>query len=51
MLQHYGEQKGTQIVKDIAQPCSMVTDGHLALARATGAGEYWVSLRLSSTCR
>ena len=45
MLQHYGEQKGTQIVKDIVAALKpVVTDGHLALARATGAGEYWVSL-------
>ena len=45
MLQHYGEQKGTQIVKDIVAALKpLVTDGHLALARATGAGEYWVSL-------
>jgi iron(III) transport system substrate-binding protein len=45
MLQHYGEQKGTQIVKDIVAALRpVVTDGHLALARATGAGEYWVSL-------
>jgi len=45
MLQHYGEQKGTQIVKDIVTALKpVVTDGHLALARSTGAGEYWVSL-------
>jgi iron(III) transport system substrate-binding protein len=45
MLQHYGEQKGTQIIKDIVAALRpVVTDGHLALARATGAGEYWVSL-------
>jgi len=45
MLQHYGEQKGTQIVKDIVATLKPVaTDGHLAMARATGAGEYWVSL-------
>jgi iron(III) transport system substrate-binding protein len=45
MLDHYGEQKGTQIVKDIVaalQP--VVTDGHLAMARAVGAGEYAVAL-------
>src|SRR6266508_1066975 len=45
MLQHYGEQKGTQIVKDSGATLKPVaTDGHLAMARATGAGEYWVSL-------
>ena len=45
MLQHYGEQKGTEIVKSIVAALRpVVTDGHLAMARATGAGEYWVSL-------
>ncbi len=45
MFLHYGEQKGTQIVKDIVATLRpVVTDGHLALARATGAGEYWISL-------
>jgi len=45
MFLHYGEQKGTQIVKDIVATLKpVVTDGHLAMARATGAGEYWVSL-------
>src|SRR5216683_2935354 len=45
MFLHYGEQKGTQIVKDIVATLRpVVTDGHLAMARATGAGEYWVSL-------
>src|SRR5215471_2391266 len=41
ILDYYGEQKGTQVVKDIVaalQP--VVTDGHLAMARAVGAGEY-----------
>ena len=45
MLDFYGEQKGTQIVKDIVaavQP--VVTDGHLAMARAVGAGEYALAL-------
>ena len=45
MLDYYGEQKGTQIVKDIVaavQP--VVTDGHLAMARAVGAGEYALAL-------
>jgi iron(III) transport system substrate-binding protein len=45
MFLHYGEQKGTQIVKDIVATLRpVVTDGHLAMARATGAGEYWISL-------
>jgi len=45
VLQYYGEQKGTEIVKAIVATLKpVVTDGHLAMARATGAGEYWVSL-------
>ena len=45
MFLHYGEQKATQIVKDIVATLKpVVTDGHLAMARATGAGEYWISL-------
>src|SRR5262245_24866315 len=45
MLQHYGEQRGLEIAKAIVAALKpVVTDGHLAMARATGAGEYWVSL-------
>jgi iron(III) transport system substrate-binding protein len=45
MLQHHGEQKGTEIVRALVTNLRpVVTDGHLALARATGAGEYWLSL-------
>lgn len=45
MFQHYGEQKGMQLAKDLVATLNpVVTDGHLALARATGAGEYWISL-------
>lgn len=45
MVQYYGEQKGVDLVKAmVAALRPVVTDGHLALARATGAGEYWVSL-------
>ena len=45
ILQYYGEQKGTETVKAIVATLKpVVTDGHLAMARATGAGEYWVSL-------
>jgi iron(III) transport system substrate-binding protein len=42
---HYGEAKGRKLVQDIIatlQP--VVTEGHLALARAVGSGEYWVAL-------
>jgi iron(III) transport system substrate-binding protein len=45
ILQYYGEQKGIELVKNIVATLKpVVTDGHLAMARATGAGEYWVSL-------
>jgi iron(III) transport system substrate-binding protein len=45
LFAHYGEQRGAQLVKDIVATLRpVVTDGHLALARAVGAGEYWVSL-------
>jgi iron(III) transport system substrate-binding protein len=45
IVQYYGEQKGVDVVKAIVAALRpVVTDGHLALARATGAGEYWVSL-------
>jgi iron(III) transport system substrate-binding protein len=42
---HYGEDKGLQIARDMADNLKpIVTDGHLALARSTGAGEYALSL-------
>jgi iron(III) transport system substrate-binding protein len=42
---YYGEQKGTQVAKALAANLNpVITDGHLALARATGAGEYMFSL-------
>jgi len=45
ILQYYGEARGTELVKTIVAALKpVVTDGHLAMARATGAGEYWVSL-------
>ena len=45
MFEHYGEQKATQVIKDIVTTLKpIVTDGHLAMARATGAGEYAISL-------
>ncbi len=45
MLEHYGEEKGRKVVRDLAgalQPT--LYKGHLALARALGAGEYWFNL-------
>jgi iron(III) transport system substrate-binding protein len=45
MFQHFGEQKATALIKDIVATLKPVlTDGHLAMARATGAGEYAISL-------
>ena len=45
MFVHYGEQRATEIIKGIVATLNpVVTDGHLALARATGAGEYAISL-------
>jgi iron(III) transport system substrate-binding protein len=45
VLEYYGEARGIELVKNIVAALRPVlTDGHLAMARATGAGEYWVSL-------
>jgi len=45
LFDYYGDQKATQVVKDIVATLKPVlTDGHLAMARATGAGEYALSL-------
>ena len=45
IFDYYGEQKATALIKDIVATLKPVlTDGHLAMARATGAGEYAISL-------
>ncbi|MPZ40703.1 MAG: extracellular solute-binding protein [Rhizobiales bacterium] len=45
MFSHYGEEKGRKLVRDIVTTLApVVTEGHLALARAVGSGEYWVAL-------
>jgi iron(III) transport system substrate-binding protein len=45
MYQYFGEDKATKIVKDIVGAISpVITDGHLAMARSVGSGEYWVAL-------
>ena len=42
---HYGEERGRKLVQDIvATLAPVVHEGHLALARAVGSGEYWVAL-------
>ena len=44
-FQHFGEAKATQIIKGMVGTLKpVITDGHLALARSVGAGEYWLSL-------
>ena len=44
-FQHYGEAKATALIRSIVGALNpVVTDGHLALARSVGAGEYWLSL-------
>jgi len=45
LADHYGEARGVQLAKDLAAALNpVITDGHLAMARSTGAGEYWISL-------
>lgn len=45
IMLHYGEERGTKLIKDIVANLNpVVTDGHLALARSVGAGEYLVAL-------
>ena len=44
-FQHFGEARATQIIKGMVGTLKpVITDGHLALARSVGAGEYWLSL-------
>ena len=45
MFAHYGEDRGRKLVKDIVAALDpVVHDGHLALARSLGAGEYMIAL-------
>ena len=42
---HYGEDKGRDIIRNLAATLKpAIVSGHLAVARAVGAGEYWVAL-------
>jgi iron(III) transport system substrate-binding protein len=42
---YYGDERGRAIVKSIVAALDpIVADGHLALARSVGAGEYWLAL-------
>jgi iron(III) transport system substrate-binding protein len=46
MILHYGEQRAVALIKDmVAALKPVVTDGHLALARSVGAGEYWIAVK------
>jgi iron(III) transport system substrate-binding protein len=45
MFKRFGDTKAKQILADMAKNLNPVlTDGHLALARSVGAGEYWIAL-------
>lgn len=45
MFQHYGEARARKLIGDlVANLKPTVVDGHLALARSVGLGEYWVAL-------
>jgi iron(III) transport system substrate-binding protein len=45
MFEHFGEARATKLIKDmVAALKPVIVDGHLALARSNGSGEYWVSL-------
>jgi iron(III) transport system substrate-binding protein len=45
VVEHFGEARGTQLIKDLVATLNpVIVDGHLALARAVGAGEYAVAL-------
>jgi iron(III) transport system substrate-binding protein len=42
IIAYYGDERGRKLLKDIAAVLKPVmVDGHLALARSVGAGEYW----------
>ncbi len=44
-LMHYGEDKGVALLRSIIAAVQPVTiNGHLAVARAVGSGEYWFAL-------
>ena len=45
VITHYGEERGKMLLRDIVAVLKPVmVDGHLALARSVGAGEYWLAL-------
>ena len=45
IFNHFGEERGRKLISDIVKTLNPVlVDGHLALARAVGGGEYMVAL-------
>jgi iron(III) transport system substrate-binding protein len=45
IMRHYGEERGKTLLRDMVSVLKPVmVDGHLALARSVGAGEYWLAL-------
>jgi iron(III) transport system substrate-binding protein len=45
LYSYYGEERAKALVKNIVTALNpVVTDGHLALARSVGSGEYWLAL-------
>ena len=45
MFEHFGEDKARKLIGDIVKNLKpTIVDGHLALARSVGLGEYWVAL-------
>jgi iron(III) transport system substrate-binding protein len=45
VIAYYGEARGRKLLKDIVATLKPVmVDGHLALARSVGSGEYWLAL-------
>src|SRR5260370_29340176 len=45
IITHYGEERGKKLLRDmVAVLKPVMVDGHLALARSVGAGEYWLAL-------
>ena len=45
IYEHYGEAKAKAMMGDIVKTLKpVIIQGHLAVARAVGAGEYWIAL-------
>ncbi len=45
IMRRYGEERGKALLKEmVAVLKPVMVDGHLALARSVGAGEYWLAL-------